>query len=375
MRDLRRAEPPHQLQLDMLGRQVVEQEPALAEEHRHDVQLELVEFAGAQQRLPGAGAMHQHVGVPGCGASPRSALAHVGDEADGAGRRAVRDVVRQHEDRHSVVVVALPVVRVFVGAAAGDERAGSQGGFGDELRVVLAGATGTWGQLTVFREGRRPHFTDSEVRFVSSLAGLIADGLRRGLLLDDAHSGADVGILVLDAEDTVSMINAATEHWLDALGRGGRAGAQLPLVVPAVARQARAVCAGGTEAGAEVVRPARARVQTGSGQWLIVRGSLLSDGPRASVAVLLEPARQAEVASLLAAAYGLSERERRITELVAQGLSTRRMADRLRVSEYTVQDHLKSIFTKTGTSSRGDLIARLFYDHFAGSLTSVPAHA
>ncbi|MDQ3661993.1 MAG: two-component response regulator [Actinomycetota bacterium] len=34
------------------------------------------------------------------------------------------------------------------------------------------------------------------------------------------------------------------------------------------------------------------------------------------------------------------------------------MAQRMYVSEHTVQDHLKSIFTKTGTRSRRILLAR-----------------
>jgi DNA-binding NarL/FixJ family response regulator len=71
--------------------------------------------------------------------------------------------------------------------------------------------------------------------------------------------------------------------------------------------------------------------------------------------VLLEPARRAEMAPLMAAAYGLSDSERRVTELVAQGLSTRQVAHRLHVSAYTVQD---------------DLVATLFFDHYATSLTS-----
>jgi DNA-binding CsgD family transcriptional regulator len=57
---------------------------------------------------------------------------------------------------------------------------------------------------------------------------------------------------------------------------------------------------------------------------------------------------------MIAAAYGLTDRERQVTELVAQGLSTRQVAGRLYASAYTVQDHLKS-----GTGSRGDLIAKL----------------
>ncbi len=59
-----------------------------------------------------------------------------------------------------------------------------------------------------------------------------------------------------------------------------------------------------------------------------------------------------------------------VTELVAQGLSTSDIADRLHLSAYTVQDHLKSIFDKTGTSTRGGLVARIFFDHYAPRLTA-----
>src|SRR6185437_8255894 len=51
-------------------------------------------------------------------------------------------------------------------------------GFADELRVVLSDASGTWGALTLLREAGRPHFTLTDVRFVASLAGAVADGLR-----------------------------------------------------------------------------------------------------------------------------------------------------------------------------------------------------
>lgn len=247
------------------------------------------------------------------------------------------------------------------------------GGFSDELRAVLAGGTGTWGQLTVFREAKRPYFSSAEVQFVSSMAGLIADGLRRGLMLGAAQAGDDdVGLLVLDADDRVSMANRAADRWLDELGTGDRAGTALPLVIHAVARQARALCDPATSAAAAPAdgRPARARARTQSGQWLIVRGSLLGDGPESSVAVMLEAARPAEMAPMMVDAYGFTDSERRVTELVAQGLSTRQIAGRLHVSPYTVQDHLKSIFAKSGTGSRGDLIAGLFFDHYAATLTS-----
>lgn len=247
-------------------------------------------------------------------------------------------------------------------------------GFEDELRAVLAGGTGPWGALTLMREAKRPHFTPAEVRFVASLAGPLADGLRRASLLggtpaggDRAGDGAggDAGLLVVAADGTVEMANRAADRWLDDLGSGDRSGPGLPLVVHAVVGRARDA----VEHGAGV---ARARVRTRSGGWVVVRGSLLGDGPGAPVGVLLEAARPPELAPLIVEAYGFTDRERRVTELVAQGFSTAEIADRLHLSAYTVQDHLKSIFDKSGTGSRGDLVARLFFDHYAPRLTSPP---
>ena len=100
-----------------------------------------------------------------------------------------------------------------------------------------------------------------------------------------------------------------------------------------------------------------------------MRGSVLGDGPDSSVAVLIEQAQPAELAPLIADAYGLTDRERRVTELVAKGFSTNDIGQRLHLSAYTVQDHLKSIFDKTGAGSRGELVARLFFDHYAPRLT------
>ena len=109
---------------------------------------------------------------------------------------------------------------------------------------------------------------------------------------------------------------------------------------------------------------------------MIVRGSRMrdgdADGHASRVAVLLEPAGVPDLAPLIADAYGFTERERRLTELVAQGFSTNEIAERLHIAAYTVQDHLKSIFEKSGTSSRGDLVARLFFEHYAPRLTSAP---
>ena len=71
---------------------------------------------------------------------------------------------------------------------------------------------------------------------------------------------------------------------------------------------------------------------------------------------------------LAADAYGLTERERNVTHLVARGLPTDAIASRLHLSSWTVQDHLKAIFEKAGVATRGELVARVFFQHRAPHL-------
>jgi DNA-binding CsgD family transcriptional regulator len=241
-------------------------------------------------------------------------------------------------------------------------------GFDDELRAVASDAAGTWGALSLMRDAGRPRFTAAEVRFVDSLGGLLADGLRRAMLLRDGATagGGDTGVLLLAADDGVEMANEAADRWLDELGAGTQAREQLPIVVHAVAGWARQAAGDrGADHGT-----ARARVRTAAGRWLVVRGSLLDEGRDSRVAVLLEAAPPPELAPMIADAYGFTDRERAVTELVARGFSTNEIAERLHLAAYTVQDHLKSIFEKSGAGSRGELVARLFFDHYAPRLTT-----
>lgn len=83
----------------------------------------------------------------------------------------------------------------------------------------------------------------------------------------------------------------------------------------------------------------------------------------------LEPAQPHELAPLVADAYDLTDRERAVTQLVAQGLATSAIAGRLHISPWTVQDHLKAIFEKVGVGTRGELVARVFFEHYGLRLT------
>jgi DNA-binding CsgD family transcriptional regulator len=59
-------------------------------------------------------------------------------------------------------------------------------------------------------------------------------------------------------------------------------------------------------------------------------------------------------------ADGLTETERRVAELIAQGRTNREVASIMFVTENTVQTHVQHIFRKLGVRSRTELAARLF---------------
>lgn len=233
-------------------------------------------------------------------------------------------------------------------------------GFDDELRAVFSTGDSCWGVAGFKRAEHEPDFTRAEADFVASLCEHVAHGLRTALLL---HAVGDTpldeapGMIVLGPDDEVESISDAARHWLDELPRDRL---DLPVAVHAVALRARSAAAGASEG------VPRARLRTRSGRWLLLHGSQLRDasGAPTRTAIVVEPARRAEVAALMVEAYGLSAREQQVTQLLVRGLATDEIAQALWLSRHTVRDHTKAIFAKLRVSSRPELTAKLFAEQF-----------
>ncbi len=104
-------------------------------------------------------------------------------------------------------------------------------------------------------------------------------------------------------------------------------------------------------------------VPTPSG-WITLHASL-PDGPAGGqVAIVLERTASPQATALRLEADGVTPREREIATLIAQGRTNPEIAEALVLSPYTVQDHIKSLFEKTGVSSRQELVARVFLDDY-----------
>jgi DNA-binding CsgD family transcriptional regulator len=71
------------------------------------------------------------------------------------------------------------------------------------------------------------------------------------------------------------------------------------------------------------------------------------------------PAPGGENSAVIGIADGLTQREREVALLVAEGLRSREVAERLGIASQTVKSHLKTIFDKLGVRNRVELARRL----------------
>jgi DNA-binding CsgD family transcriptional regulator len=173
------------------------------------------------------------------------------------------------------------------------------------------------------------------------------------------------GTALFDPTGTLTSLDDQAERWFCELAGPGWAQIPLPMsAVYAVVARAPAVAAGRDRG------PAAVRIRTTAGRWLAMHASCLRlpNGGPGPIALTIEPAKSAQIAPIIVEAYCLTAREQEITRSVARGLSNAEIAAELYLSAHTVRDHLKAIFGKVGVGSRGELVAKLFADHYAPSL-------
>ncbi|WP_328471775.1 helix-turn-helix transcriptional regulator [Streptomyces sp. NBC_00448] len=219
-----------------------------------------------------------------------------------------------------------------------------------ELRASFVRDHRCWGAIALFRGGGRPDFTPADVDVLRRLSAPVATALRRTVHRapggDPAPGPAEAGVFLLDQDLRLLSENPAAKLWRDELVSSGT---ELPVAVLEVAAL-----------GKRTTLPAHGRLRGGSGRWLSVHASPLSGGPHPAVlAVTMHPAPAADVAEVLLLAYGLTPRERDVLARVVAGLPSRVIAAELHITAATVQDHLKSVFAKTGVRSRRELVATI----------------
>jgi DNA-binding NarL/FixJ family response regulator len=228
----------------------------------------------------------------------------------------------------------------------------------DVASMVFRDRFGCWAFLDLWRMGSVAPFTDRESDSLRAIASPVTAALRRAQaetfhIADAAQAPDGPAVLVLSPDLRVRAQTPETEAYLRAL------------VPPAADRQP--IPAGAYNVGAQLLasedgvdsHPPRARVHLGQGVWLTLRAARIveSDETDPDIAVTIEPTSPNERMGLFSLAHGLTKRETEIVAACARGTDTRGLANELFVSENTIQDHFKSIFAKTRTRPRGELLA------------------
>lgn len=229
----------------------------------------------------------------------------------------------------------------------------------DVASAVFRDARGCWAWLDLWRTAGAP-FSDEELDMLDAIVGPTTTGLRRTQALTftaDAPAQARGGpaVLVLSPALEVTAQTPATVAYLRTLIPPGGGHSPIPAGAYNVAAQLLAA-----ENGIDGHAPL-ARLHLHGGLWMVLRAARteVASGTEAQIVVTIEPATPVERRDMFARSHELTPRETQLLEQLSQGADTRTIAASLHLSEHTVQDHLKSIFAKTGTNNRRTLLTRM----------------
>ncbi|MFJ8039835.1 LuxR C-terminal-related transcriptional regulator [Kitasatospora sp. NPDC096147] len=236
----------------------------------------------------------------------------------------------------------------------------SRHGFGDELRAVFDAAGGMWGCAAFMRAPDRGPYPDRTRELADTAARLLGQALRAGHLPPPDPHPVDPtpAVLLLDRHNRPRALSGPAEDLLARLADPTPTSLDVPTAVAMAAEHARRAACGLPTPHIPV------RIRARDGRWYLLHAAALreaggADASAGEVTVVATPATPAETVPLHLAAYGLTAREQEVALLLLRGAGTREVAQRLLMTPYTVQDHLKAVFTKTGVGSRPELVVRM----------------
>jgi DNA-binding CsgD family transcriptional regulator len=233
-------------------------------------------------------------------------------------------------------------------------------GVRDVASMVFRDRFGCWGFLEMWRIGSAERFSAEECDFLGAIAAPVTEALRLSQartfdVVVPATERKGPVVLMLSPELEVRAQTPETEQYLRVLVPPSEQRRPIPSGAYNVAAQLLAV-----ESGVDD-HPPWARVHLAAGVWLTLRAARIGDSApsdRQDVAVTIELSSAAERTAVFARAFGLSGREAELLTHLVAGSDTRTVAAEMFLSEHTVQDHLKSVFAKTGARNRRTLLAR-----------------
>jgi DNA-binding CsgD family transcriptional regulator len=224
-------------------------------------------------------------------------------------------------------------------------------GGGDEIRVAFTTGTSCWAVAALVRSAELGPFPAEEPQAILELVPVVTRAIRSAVIRRDrATADQAPTMLVIDSDASLVATTPGADDVLAELATQG-VDIDVPTVVMAAARRAENL---------KNATGISTHARGSSGRWFRLHAAPLGDH---QVAVVVEAAGPADLVSIVLESYALTQRESEVVPLLARGLSTKEIATEMCISRHTVNDHIKTIFSKCDVTSRGELVARLFADH------------
>ncbi|GAB3966473.1 hypothetical protein GCM10029978_031720 [Actinoallomurus acanthiterrae] len=227
-------------------------------------------------------------------------------------------------------------------------------GVGCELRMLLRDARGTWGTLGLLRsEGGRP-FDGGDIAQVARSAPALAKMVRGYVTagrLTPAIPAPPPGVVILGPDHAIRSATPQARALRDRMsGDHTSPDWVFPSVLSGLSMRVRRAGAGSVAA----FGPAASY-----GRWMVCEAQPLDGDATGDVAVIIQAADGERLLPHFCDWYGITPRERQVISRLRDASAAKHIARRLGVSVYTVNDHLKAVYRKTGAGSRDELLAAI----------------
>ncbi|MFE2274902.1 response regulator transcription factor [Streptomyces lavendulae] len=233
-------------------------------------------------------------------------------------------------------------------------------GAGSELRLLLQDRHGVWGSLGLLRCAGACPFDRDDLQRAARIGPALVTALRRyvteGPLFPVAPE-LPAGVVTVGPDHTIRAVSPQAREWLDRLS--SPSGHAFPEWIPDAFLVALSLAARSRAHDADAWVPVVCVPPVVCGRWMTFQGQPLDADADGDVALVLQGAAGDLVMPSFCAWYGITPRERATLRELRTGAAVKQIARRLDLSPYTVNDHLKALFRKTGADGRDELIAAL----------------
>jgi DNA-binding CsgD family transcriptional regulator len=241
-----------------------------------------------------------------------------------------------------------------------------------QIVLYLRSGDRLFGVIALFRPRAVPLFGEDDKQIARILIPYLTAALEKTIALHNVSEKDDIiesiafasgcnGVLILNEAMDVMYINARAEAIFSRMQNKSPAFPEHALLPPALYNEGMSFMGSAQNRGTlPESRQVRISIPDCAAQPVSLRMRIINvTGGRKWLLISTETDEDRSACHQRLKEFGLTRREFQVVDLVCQGLSNGEIADKLCISEYTVENHLRSIYPKMDVRNRTALAHRV----------------